>query len=437
MSTLAQEWLERLGVWARPEQTYSQDEALRVLQGRPVDPVVADVIHDKLSWVTGVQVLGHLRRTEPGLGSWLDRIEIRTLRDSESSASCKTFPDGSQVIVVSRALQESVITMANAVVYFDVATAVARVAWRRRKRDERVRDEIARVLAILRCLLIVQRTTGRAPLVSTQLDDRSTMVAGQMAAGAMMFILAHELGHLVHGHGGPSAPQVGTITDPQTRELQVDFWSLGYLRELLKDDATQTDSLWSAFIALFAMHMTEEALTVRRSRTHPEAWARWATMDKMMERQTESRVEAMRAGVMAAIGGAMQLDEALPENLWAPIWQDERLRMPKELTQEVLSTWDRLQTCPLAALLDEAERASTVNGQALLATLRGGDVRAALTPLITPTRLGWILDPQLGLSYPTLAEIMSKAAPSLTNGDPATFTVAGARLAAAQLKKVA
>jgi hypothetical protein len=381
VKTMAQARLEDRGVWNRPVQKHSQDDALRMLQGREVDPVVADVLHDKLSWVIGVQVLGYLRRdADAALTQWLDRIEIRTLRHGEPSASCETFSDGSQLIVVSRALQESVITMANVVVYLDIATAVSGFG-RWRKRGELTRAGVARVVALLRCLLIVQRTTGQAPPVPTRFDAERTMAAGRVAAAGMMFIVAHELGHLLHGHGEASAPQIGSVTDPVQRELQVDFWAAGLLKEILDDDDARTESMQAAFVALRALHLTEAALTVRRSRTHPEAWARWATLEKVLKPRTDPRVEGFRVALLAAIGGATQTDEVLPDELWAPIWRDERLSMPDDLSQAKVSAWDRLQTRPLDPLVEEADREATADGRALLAALRCGDVRAALAPL--------------------------------------------------------
>jgi hypothetical protein len=47
------------------------------------------------------------------------------------------------------------------------------------------------------------------------------------------------------------------------------------------------------------------------------------------------------------------------------------------------------------------------------------------------------LDPGLGVGYPTLAEMLSERAPSLTAGDTFTFAVAATRLAADQLKDIA
>ncbi len=248
---LAQEHLLSLGVSSTVDHEYTEEDAIAVLQGRTADPAVADTIHSKLAWVVGVQVVGFINKELPKLRWTSDRVLVRTLLDGESAARPLSFPDGSHAVLVSRALQESLICIANVLEYFDVSSGLARLSLRRRKREQLSFETTAHVTAILRYLLLGQRMTGRAPQAPARLDRHSIDIAGKMAAGAVMFVVAHELAHIAYGHTGSSSTPYGPdgkVTVGELQELQADSWALNCLKKHMADDPAPerlSGSLWN------------------------------------------------------------------------------------------------------------------------------------------------------------------------------------------------
>jgi hypothetical protein len=390
-----------------------------------------------MAWVLGAQLVGHLQREHPELRWTAARFPVRTLVDGEASASFRSFDDGSHLVLVSRALQENLICLANVLTYFDVSTAVSRLTLRRRKREREMRESTSRVTAILRYLLLGQRMTGSAPAAPARFDDRSADIARTMAAGAVRFVIAHEIAHIVHGHQTvplePEAPD-GPVTVSQMQELQADGWAFNFIKEVTADDPAASDTaLWSAFIALFAMHVTERALYVRPNRTHPEAWARWATLERIFP-SGDHRTELLQLAFMSAIMGASKLDEPFPQDLWPLLWGDSMVTVQPEVTPDLLTTWDRLHTVPVDELAVEARRDATSEGGLLLDALEQGDLSRALARVVPKERRRrQLLDPGAALGFSTLREVFAHPPFPLTTGDEAAFALVAARLAGRHL----
>lgn len=250
--TLAQQHVTLLGL-PPVVGSYEKDDAWQVLQGRHVEPIVADSVHDRLACTVGALVLNHLNAKFPRLRWTPERFLVRTIRHGESSASFRSFGNGSRLVLVSRLLQETLIVTANVIEYFDLATSLARLSLRRRNRERQMLRASARVTAVLRYLLLAQRLTGRTPAAFAVLDQKSATVAGQLAAGAGMFVVAHEIGHIAFNHEAPSTAihdEASGVTVSELQELQADNFAFGLLRDLMSDDPEAV--LWSAFIALFA-----------------------------------------------------------------------------------------------------------------------------------------------------------------------------------------
>jgi hypothetical protein len=347
-----------------------------------------------------------------------------------------SFQDGSHAVLVSRALQENLICMANILEYLDVSNGIARLSFRRSKREQLSFESTARVTAILRYLLLGHRMTGKTPAAPAVLDRRSFDFAGKMAAGAVMFVVAHEMAHIVYRHEASSTTQYvsgSDVTVDELQEAQADVWAFNFLKELMADDPAPKDmALWCAFVGLIATQITEQAIYVRRNRTHPEAWVRWGTLEKVAGK-SEKRVEDLRVGLLAAVAGALQLDQPFPERLWPPLWQDQLLCVEPGLTHETLQRWDQLHTGPLDSLTAEAECSATVDGKTLLEALRRGEMSAVFGPLVTSRRLARMLDPNSALMFFTLRDAIDDAPTVFTEGDRALFSVVGARLAAQHL----
>jgi hypothetical protein len=436
--SLAQQHLKLLGVPSSIDQAYTEEDALRVLQGRDVAPAIAHTIHNKLSWLVGIQVVGFINNTSPQLRWTSNRVLVRTLPEGESSARPLSFPDGSHAILFGRSLQESFICMANVIEYLDVAIGLSRLSFRRRKRERLGFETSARVTAVLRYLLLGQRMNGQLPPAPARLDRQSTEIAGKMAAGASMFVVAHELAHIAHGHTEvATAPHVdhGKVTTSEVQELQADNWALGVLTQMMTPDEPEPESmaLWCAFIGLFATYITEQAIYVRRGGTHPEAWARWAVLEKTAK-ECDQRTQQLRAVFMATVAGAIKLDEELPMKIWQLLRKDEALMIAPSATDETIMGWDRLQATPLDELVATARQATTQEGNELLDLLENGDLRGALGMIVpSEKKRARMLDESLALEFSTLRRAIANAPTTLVSRELELFSVAGARLAAREL----
>jgi Peptidase U49 len=434
--SLALEHLRHLGVPAT-FGGYTKEDAVRVLQGRGVESTVRDIIHNKLAWIVGVQLIGHINQRFPQLRWTHDRVVVRTLLDGEASASVLSFPDGSHAILVSRALQENLICMANVVEYLDISTALARLSFRRKKRERERFESAARVATILRYLLLGYRMRGAAPPAPAQLDKRSFDIAGKMAAGALMFVVAHEIAHIAHRHETvaltPHGPD-GPVTVSERQELQADVWAVNFLKKVMADDpAPENDVLWSAFIALFAMHVTEQALYIRRNRTHPEAWARWAVLEKLAA-TADDRTEGLRLTFLNAVASASNLTESFPNELWPLLWQDRMLSVAPLISEETLMWWDHLHTADIDELAAKAERSATPDGKLVLRLLRSGDLEGVLGRIVpSPRRRDALLNPSAALAFSTLRQAFDDTPTRLSDGNQTAFSVVATRIAAQHL----
>jgi len=416
---------------------YAKEDAVRVLQGRAVESTVRDTLHNKLAWIVGVQLVGHLNQRFPQLQWTHDRVAVRTLMDGEASASFLSFPDGSHAMLVSRARQENLICMANVVEYLDISTALARLSFRRTKREREKFESGARVTAILRYLLLGHRMTGTAPPAPAQLDKRSFDIAGKMAAGALMFVVAHEIAHIAHGHETVALTSQGSdgpVTVSELQELQADVWALNFLTEVMADDpAPENIVLWCAFIALFAMHVTEQALYVRRNRTHPEAWARWALLEELAGK-ADDRTERLRREFITAVIVASNLTESFQEEVWPLLWQDEMLSVAPLTTEATLVRWDHLHTSHIDELAAKAELSATADGKMVLRSLRSGDLEGVFGQIVPSSRRRHaLLNPGTALGFATLRQAFDDAPTRLSNGDQTEFSVVAARIAAQHL----
>ena len=440
---LALEHLRRMGVPLELKGSYSQDEAVQLLQGRPVEPAVADRVHSKLAWIAGQQLVELLIRDAPELGWIRERIVVRTLPSGESSASFQSFPDDSHAVLVSRALQESLIAMANILVFMDVTTSPTGWSLRRRRQRKENKESVGRVTSALRYMMLGHRMTGRAPRTPAILDEQSFDFAGQIAIGAVMFVIAHEIAHLVHGDSESSIRPYADdseVSIGEVQELQADSWAFNLLAHLLALDPADPGmppeeiALWSAFTAIFATQITEKAIYVRRNRTHPEAWARWAVLEKHAPK-SDGRTDSLRLAFQGGAIGAMKLDEGFPDKLWPLLWKDEMLSVEERFDLETLRRWDLLNTRPVLEMARDTERAVTPAGRELIADLRQGDLAGALGALSIPDRrLSRILDPSLALEFSTLRSVLDDSPVELTTGDRDAFSVTAVRLAAEHLE---
>ncbi len=118
-----------------------------------------------------------------------------------------------------------------------------------------------------------------------------------------MFVVAHEIGHIAHGHrpGASEMLDTGRTTVSEMQELQADIFSVDVLRRVLESEQL---AIWGAFIALHATFLTESGLYLRRGSSHPEGWARWAVLEKQLNLPASAE-DRIRAVMLVSVAGAL------------------------------------------------------------------------------------------------------------------------------------
>lgn len=428
---------ERLSLLGLPEgfATYDQAIVWQVLSGAEVDPAASELVHDKLAWASGNGIISHLNNRFPGQGWTSRRFVVRSIGFGLSSASFQAFEDGSHLILVSKLLQETLISMTNICIYFDVTRGISALSFRERKREQQTQELVARIGSMFRYLTMSQRLTGRTPMPMAALDKRSRDSSARLCVGAVMFAIAHELGHIALGHADASVElyeATGPITVSQLQELQADSFAFKLLSDIMADDPESV--VWSAFIALFSRQIVETAALVRTGQTHPRGYERWGVVEKSIATQDE-RGEKLRLALMASMAAALKRDEAFPVEFWRLLCDDKRLTIEAGITPQLLAHWDDLQVRPLAELHPIVLRAATSEGNKLLAELATGDIRSALRRLGVPSHEhAEIVNPSAPLPFFALKSAIDNCSTVLTTGDRFVLSVFGARLAAAHLK---
>ena len=322
--------------------------------------------------------------------------------------------------------------LSNLLIYVDVEGSRPASLIRRLTRRRKASFDVALYVgASLRHVVLVQRLTGRMPQTIARLDDDPAEIAMHMAFVALTFVLAHETGHIALGHDSmpdaPYDPKLGSVTISEAQELQADQFAINLLTDILPAE-DRAAVAWAAFITLFARQITESALYIRRSGTHPRAFARWAMLDAHIPDQAHGD-QMLRATLMAAVGGALERSDHMTAELWAVLGAEAAA------DPATLEHWDLLQTSALEPLLTEAATTATPLGRTLLDHLHAGRIDAALDLLgIKPNPQAKMLDRSEALSFYTLKSAVEKAPDRLTTGDETTFNIVAARLAANHLK---
>jgi hypothetical protein len=423
--SLAQRHLEQL---AGPPVVggYEREDASAILRGESVPEVAAAAIHDKMGRLYGKILLDGIAHRHPELGRSLDSIAIRTMLDSESAASVVGFEDGSYAVLISSALQESLIRITNLICYVDAAQAQFRGISRRRRRDRGAFTLSARTTAMMRYFLVAHRTTGQAAGATIRLDESALAAASELVGAALMYIVAHEIGHVAHGHQRAASTPIdtGRITISEVQELQADLFAVKLLREILDSDQT---AVWGAFIALQALFITEAGIFLRRGSSHPEGWARWAVLDQHL-RLSDGADAQLRVLMMATVGGALQMGERFPRKLWPSLFDDPSLIVEATASQQTLERWDAWQTDPLANVIATAHERATENGRRFLRAVNDGDLAQTLRGIAPSVRfVDAIIDPSVALVYATFVNMIEAAGLTEDAHDGRLYAVAATR----------
>lgn len=416
---------------------YTSGQARSLLRGGLVDPAAAAALHSKMLTLCTKPILAYLSSRFPGTVLHRGAVVIRPLADGESSASVTPYVDQSVLLLVSHALQDALIAVANAVIFLDASTASSRLSRRRRKRTEGTVESVAHVIVAIRLLLIVQRTTGRVIHPSWHLDEQGFETAGQMAMLALQFVIAHELAHIAHGHissADSTQVEVGHVNQSITQELQADVLAFRLLKDILETEGEpdpETQAMWGAFLALIAMEVTENSLYARRNSTHPEPVHRWGMVEYLADVQPKADIKELRALAITAVVGASRLHKPLTVDRWSLLHGSQHLRLDPVVNIAEIMEIDRLNGTPLSVLVPMAREVSSAIGKEVISRLEGGQLAAAMDLLgVSQRRIIALLDGRNAITFYTLKNMIG-ASPkgSAMSDNILLFSITCARLA--------
>lgn len=252
------------------------------------------------------------------------RIETVTVDTDTTSASTRSFQDGSHLIMVSDAMM-TLVDLLGALLSawsaskggFRVISAVRRTMQARRSSELAGSDPV--VLggaASLRYYIVHQRLWASSAKVSTHVDARTAMNDTERGFGALslFYVLAHELGHIALGHTSTAAAHDANMQ--HDNELAADDFAYPTCVRLFGggNDAANITAI-VATIAQSAIALSTDPLFVRSPETHPAFEVR---LRRIAEQNPAPMETAARSywGLTEMVSRAIDAGTPLPENYW-------------------------------------------------------------------------------------------------------------------------
>ena len=353
----------------------------------------------------------HLVR-DPGL------LRFGISDEEDAAAHVQGFGDGSGLVLAS-----------NALLALCLQLGILNLSWQARLRigtrpsfwgafrlDRAARsDTVDSILvASLRFYLVQQRLYGLSAMRIPRLrkeehEDNATV----LAHAAIMFVLAHEAAHFVLGHAIESG--ASTLAGRST-EFEADAFALLVVHVALSLDlGPQTSRLpvIGALVALLATHVSEKALFVRPTRTHPPAQAR---IDALIRGKAQSAqgVFTVMHGLVRASEYASEIYRPVPQEWWHHLRQEVHPQFLVDGDKDPLrqtATLDRWRGQPpdiYKQYLQTEGTSSTAAFMRTLSELEASDVPAALAALgLQPRQIGRLIGAGKGLAFNTLMQAIA------------------------------
>lgn len=197
-------------------------------------------------------------------------------------------------------------------------------AWRSTKGDGEIdRRTVALATAALRYETIHQQVWAKSAKIGTSqnLRTRFTDKLTQHSHNSLIFILAHEMAHVVLGHTRTKLAATTSGSRLSTEqlhawELEADLWALQCLERLPSLTAWKTgERLEGAVVALIAIHMNSGPLFVRIPSSHPDTGHR---INQLLEGSTARLPESspFLEMLLDAAGNAAATGEPVPAAWW-------------------------------------------------------------------------------------------------------------------------
>lgn len=253
------------------------------------------------------------------------RIESVTVESDTTSASTRSFSDGSHLVMVSDAMMTLVDLLGALLSAWTASkgrlriTSTMRRTWQARRSSEVAATDplVLGGAASLRYTIVHQRLWAMSAKVLPQYDIRTALTDTERGFGpwALFYILAHELGHIALGHTHPDAPR-----DARTQsrnELAADDFAYPTCTRLFGGgDAAANITGVVAIVAQSAIALSTDHLFVRSPETHPPVLTRL----RRIAAQHPGPVEAATSsywGLTEMVSRGIDADSPLPEHYWA------------------------------------------------------------------------------------------------------------------------
>jgi hypothetical protein len=287
-------------------------------------------------------------------------------------------------------------------------------------------SEIDPVLAAsLRFYLVQQRIYGlsamRIPRLRKDEHEDNARVFGHVA---IMFVFAHEAAHFVLGHdigGGAS-----TITG-RSAEFEADAFALLVVQVALSlevDPQTSRLPLIGALVALLATHISEKALFVRPTHTHPPARER---MHALIRGQTQGAqgILTVMHGLIQATECASEIHRPIPQEWWNQLRREVHPQFLVDgdkdpfIQTAIFDRWRGQSVDAYKKYLQVEETSNTSVFMGVLSQLEAGNITIALATLgLQPRQIDRLIGVGKGLAFNTLMQaIVSSPALSTLGRD--------------------
>lgn len=214
------------------------------------------------------------------------RTVVVTVDQSSVEAVSLTQPDGSHVIRISDAqisllglLKDLMLAWSRGHSRFRAVSFGRRILAAHRNRLADVDEMILAGAASVRYYILNQRVEGTSSQVAApkKVTDRVKVDDGVAVYVALMFLIAHELGHIVLGHTRDRERCSGR-KHAHRFEFEADAFGLDLVVRAMGGRDAATLAAHGATVGLLAIAIGSEPLFIRPPETHPAATARIARL---------------------------------------------------------------------------------------------------------------------------------------------------------------
>lgn len=246
----------------------------------------------------------------------------------EVSAQLVPFADGSGLVQVS----DAIMSLCGVYAQF-LGLGMAPIAngsrlrgmWRALKaaRSGSLAHDPALLTGLLRYYNIHQRVYGLAGKVELRVPPAVEPLGHVVSLQAWQFVIGHEIAHHVLGHDSvPSALSPDELLPPcssdHQRELDADRLAYAAIVRAQKLELGDLPSfaVLGALTAMYAIHVTEDALFVRRGCTHPPAEVRAARLLEQVTDEERNFAAVFASGLQIGTDASAAFRAGVPAYDW-------------------------------------------------------------------------------------------------------------------------